>query len=133
MLKPEDIFRLQIFNEATLTLHIWLSNTPELANTTINNEEKSFAKQQLGTPKEDASILRLGWSKDKDEIKVIVPKCEGTTIKCGIRSKLAQIFDPLRRLSPRTLQGKLIYRELCHKQLPWGTPLSNEQNNQWLT
>ena len=123
---------VEVFNDATLTLHKWHSNKPELEDTTINNEEKSFAKQQLGTPEEDASILGLGWSKDKDEIKVIVPKCEVTTTKRGILSKLAQIYDPLGLLSPRTLQGKLIYREVCQKKVPWDTPLSTEQKNQWL-
>ena len=80
---------VEVFNDATLTLHKWHPNKPELGDTTINNEEKSFAKQQLGTPEEDASILGLGWSKDKDEIKVIVPTCEVTTTKRGILSKLA--------------------------------------------
>ena len=70
---------VEVFDDATLTLHKWQSNKPELEDTTINNEEKSFAKQQLGTLEEDASILGLGWSKDKDEIKVIIPNCKVTT------------------------------------------------------
>ena len=94
---------VEIFSDATLTLHKWHSNKPELEDTTNNNEEKSLTKQQLGTPEEDASILGLGWSKDKDEIKVIVPKCEVATTKRGILRKLAKIFDPLGLLSPRTL------------------------------
>ncbi|XP_046847100.1 uncharacterized protein LOC124440717 [Xenia sp. Carnegie-2017] len=95
-------------------------------------DEETFAKQQLGTPsEEDASILGLGWSKNKDEIKVIVPSTVATTTKRGILSKLAQIYDQLGLLSPRTLQGKLIYREVCEMKLPWDALLSDEQKAKW--
>ncbi|XP_046841821.1 uncharacterized protein LOC124435934 [Xenia sp. Carnegie-2017] len=111
---------IEIFNDATFTLHKWHSNKKELEDMNCITDEETFAKQQLGTPtEEEASILGLGWSKNKDEIKVIVPSTVATTTKRGILSKLAQIYDPLGLLSPRTLQGKLIYREVCEMKLPW--------------
>ncbi len=89
--------------------------------TSDNEEEKTFAKQQLGTPSEgEASILGLAWSKDKDELKAVVTSGEATTTKRGILSKLAQIYDPLGLLSPRTLQGKIIYCEVCNKKIQDG-------------
>ncbi len=101
--------------------------------TSDNEEEKTFAKQQLGTPSEgEASILGLAWSKDKDELKVVVPSGEATTTKHGILSKLAQIYDPLGLLSPRTLQGKIVYCEVCNKKMAWDAQISAEQRNQWL-
>ncbi len=125
---------IEIFNDATFTLHKWHSNRRELEETTSDNEEKkTFAKQQLGTPSEgEASILGLAWSKDKDELKVVVPSGEATTTKRGILSKLAQIYDPLGLLSPRTIQGKIIYREVCNKKMAWDAQISAEQRNQWL-
>ena len=124
---------IEIFNDATMTLHKWHSNERELEDIVIDSEEKTFAKEQLGTPSEgDASILGLAWSKDKDELKIVVPESEVFSTKRGILSKLAQIFDPLGLLSPRTLQGKIIYREVCQKKVPWDAPLSSEQKNHWL-
>jgi hypothetical protein len=73
---------IEIFNDATFTLHKWHSNKRELDETTGDNEEKTFAKQQLGTPSEgEASILGLAWSEEKDELKVVVPSGEVTTTK----------------------------------------------------
>ena len=124
---------VEIFKDATMTLHKWHSNERELEDTVIDSEEKTFAKQQLGTPSEGhASILGLAWSKDEDEVKVVVPKSEVVSTKRGILSKLAKIFDPLGLLSLRTLQGKMIYREVCQKKIPWDALLSTEQKNHWL-
>ena len=121
---------IEIFNHATFTLHKWRSNRRELEETSSGNEEKTFAKQQLGTPSEgEANILGLAWSKDKDELKVVVPLGEVTTTKRGILSKLARIYYPIGLLSPRTLQGKIIYREVCEKKISWDAPLSAEQKN----
>jgi hypothetical protein len=43
---------IETFNDATLTLYKWHSNRRELEERTSDNEEKTFAKQQLGTPSE---------------------------------------------------------------------------------
>ena len=37
--------------------------------------------------------------------------------------KLAKIYDPLGLVSPITLQGKLIYREICLKKIGWDAEL----------
>lgn len=122
---------IEIFNDATFTLHKWHSNKRELEEPTNDNEEKTFAKQQLGTPTEgDSSLLGLAWSKDQDQIKVVIPSSKATTTKRGILSKLAQIYDPLGVLSPRTVQGKFIYREVCQSKIAWDTPLADEHKNQ---
>ena len=123
----------EIFKDAGFTLHKWHSNERKLEDSSSDNEEKTFAKEQLGTPSEgDASILGLAWSKSQDEIKVVVPSCEVVATKRGILSKLAQIYDPLGLLSPRTVQGKTIFREFCEKKMAWDAPLSTNQRNQWL-
>ncbi|XP_046863149.1 uncharacterized protein LOC124456885 [Xenia sp. Carnegie-2017] len=76
------------FNDATFTLHKWHSNK-ELEDMNCITDVETFTKQQLGTPsEEDASILGLGWSKNKDEIKVIVPSTVATITKRGILSNL---------------------------------------------
>lgn len=104
----------KILGEAKFTLHKWHSNKQELEDAVVINDDETFAKEQLGSSKgEEASILGLSWSKREDKIKVVVPSDETACTKRGVLSKLAQIYDPLGILSPTTLQGKLIYREVC--------------------
>ena len=36
----------------------------------------------------------------------------------------AKVYGPLGLATPLTLQGKLIYREICDQKLPWDTELT---------
>ena len=38
--------------------------------------------------------------------------------------QLAKIYDPLGIASPITLQGKIIYRDICDAKLPWDFELN---------
>ncbi len=58
--------------------------------------EKSFAKQQLGTPdRGDSRILGLPWNKRDDEISVVFSKEKATATKRGILRKLVKTYDHL--------------------------------------
>ena len=65
-------------------------------------------------------------------LSVLFPKeeCKKTT-KREILSKLAKIYDPLGLASPITLQGKLIYREICDVKLPWDATLEGSLRRRW--
>ena len=89
--------------------------------------EQLFAKQQLGTPGGgDSSILGLAWNKRDDEISVMIPEESATPTKRGVLRKLAKACDTLGFASPQTLQGKLIYREICEIKVPWDGFLPTE-------
>ena len=57
---------------------------------------------------------------------MVIPEESATPIKRGVLRKIAKTFDPLGLASPQTLQGKLIYREICEKKVPWDGVLPNK-------
>ena len=119
----------EIFNDATFTLHKWHSNEPELEDSPDKSaDEVTYAKQQLGTTNGgECSLLGLPWHKSSDTISIVIP-CEPTKpTKRGTLQKLARIYDPLGLVSPQTLQGKLIYREVCKKKVGWNVEIDNEE------
>ena len=80
---------LEVFEDATFTLHKLHSNAAELEeNETKVEDEESFAKQQLRQP-------GLSWDKGEDKISVVVPREIVITCKRGIVRNLAKIYDPL--------------------------------------
>ena len=54
--------------------------------------------------------------------------------KRNVLSYIASIYDPLGLISASHNIGKVIYRELCDKKLPWDTEIPNirEKNLKWL-
>ena len=80
---------LEVFEDATFTLHKWHSNATELEeNETKVEDEESFAKQQLRQ-------RGLSWDKGEDKIGVVVPREIVITCKREIVRNLAKIYDPL--------------------------------------
>ena len=63
----------------------------------------------------------MSWNREKDTLSVVLDKeRRATTTKSpGALSNLASVYDPLGLVSPTTLQGKLIYREMCEERLGW--------------
>ena len=117
-----------IFSDATFTLHKWHSNEPVLEDTPTNPAaEVTYAKQQLGATKGgECSLLRLPWDKSADTISVVIPSESANPNKRGTLQKLARIYDPMGLISPQTLQGKLIYREICKKKIGWDVEIDDE-------
>jgi hypothetical protein len=83
---------IEIFEDATFTLHKWHSNEAELADhlDLSTSEEETFAKQQLGKPDgANSSLLGLGRNKKCDEISISFPEEEVEETKRDVLSKLA--------------------------------------------
>ena len=56
----------------------------------------------------------------------MIPEGSATPTKRGVLRKLAKTYDPLGFASSQTLQGKLIYREICERKVPWDGFLPTE-------
>ena len=125
---------IEIFDDATFTLHKWHSNTPKLEDAANNpTDEQTFAKQQLGnTNRGESSILGLRWDKKLTKLASQFLSEETATTKRGTLQRLAKIYDPLGLASPQTLQGKLICREACQMKLGWDAPIGNNIKQKWL-
>jgi hypothetical protein len=68
----------------------------------------------------ETKLLGLPWNKVDDKIAVQFQKSEvSTPTKREVLSNIAKIYDPLGVVSPTSLIGKLLYREICDRQIPW--------------
>ena len=131
-LKSEAI---EIFADATFTLHKWHSNVPALESneSTKDEGEQSFAKEQLGVPaKGECKLLGLSWNKTADTLSVSFPVKPAELTKRGILANLAKVYDPLGLASPVTLEGKLVFRDACNLKIAWDAPLPNTISTQWM-
>ena len=58
---------IALFQDATFTLHKWHSNATELEDGAMADNEKPFAKEQLGAPHGGAgSVIGLAWDRGSD-------------------------------------------------------------------
>ena len=125
---------IEIFEDATFTLHKWQSNEPKLEENPVPpvDKEGTFAKQQLVKPHaEGSSLLGLGWDKERDEIIISFPEWEADPTKRGVLRKLTSIYDPLGFVSPVTLVGKCLYRDVCCEKLAWDAELTGTLKLKW--
>ena len=123
----------KIFSDAQFPLHKWKSNAAELEQPAKlhHNEEQSFAKQQQGTKTTETKLLGLPWDPNADTLSVCFPQEKEETTKRGALSYLAKIYDPLGLVSPMTLRGKFVFRDMCETKQPWDTPFSVELEKSW--
>ncbi len=119
----------EVMQDATFELHKWSSNVPQLEDEP--SVEQTYAKSQLMVKPREMKFLGLKWNKHCDTLKISFPSENGPATKRGILRKLARIYDPLGLVSPLTLEGKLVYRDVCVAKLPWDADLSTAQLGKW--
>ena len=68
---------------------------------------------------------------DTIAVKVSQPKAEPT--KRGLLGVVTRIYDPLGLVSPITLCGKLLCREVCNVQKSWDKQLPHPLLTRWLS
>ena len=125
---------IEIFEDATFTLHKWQSSESKLEGHPILpvDKEGTFAKHQLGEPCAGGpSLLGLGWSKEHDEMIVSCPEWKSDPTKRSTLRKLASIYDPLGFVSPVTLRRKCLYRSVCCEKLAWDAELTGTLIFKW--
>ena len=122
----------EILQDARFELHKWSSNVPQLEVDEVHqvselSDELSYAKTQLMVKPKESKVLGLKWDKQSDTLKISFPSEEVSATKRGILSKLAKIYDTLGLVSPLTLEGELLFRDVCDTKLPWDVEINNEQ------
>ena len=125
-----------ILEDATFQLHKWCSNVPALeaeASQQLPEQlvEQSYAKTQLRVKPRESKALGLKWDKKSDTLKVTFPQEDTPPTKRGILSKLSKIYDPLGLVSPLTLEGKRIFRDVCDLKTPWDADLNGKLLVRW--
>eukprot|EP00112_Aurelia_sp_Birch-Aquarium-sp1_P001131 Seg1117.2 transcript_id=Seg1117.2/GoldUCD/mRNA.D3Y31 product="hypothetical protein" protein_id=Seg1117.2/GoldUCD/D3Y31 len=124
---------IQVFKDAGFSLHKWHSNERQLEGDQIEagDNEQTYAKQQLGVIHDETKLLGLQWSKSEDKIAVTFPTKFGETTKRGVLQTLASIYDPIGIVSPVTLRGKVLFRELCDAKISWDQELPDNIAKRW--
>ena len=71
-----------------------------------------------------AKILGVPWDKNLDNLSVVVSEFhEKLTTKRNVLSYTASIYNLLGLIFASHITGKVMYRELCDKELPWDTDI----------
>ena len=124
---------VEIFSRASFTLHKWHSNRKELVKEELDDleSEESFAKQQLKSKESGTKLLGLGWNESEDTISISFEKKDSEPTKRGVLQTLASIYDPLGIVSPVTLMGKIIFRDICDQHLKWDSELPENLRERW--
>ncbi len=124
---------IEIMDDAKFKLHKWNSNVPELEDKNHQiSDEQSYAKQQLQVKPSESKLLGLKWDKTADTISVEFPAGTPATTKRELLASLARIYDPLGLASPLTLQGKLVFRDVCDSKFGWDHDLPEHLQKRWL-
>ena len=125
---------IKMLSDAKFELHKWNSNIPELEDrpcSPILSDEQTYAKQQLLTRLSESKLLGLKWDKAKDTLAVQFQTTNNPPTKREILGKLVKIYDPLGLVSPTTLQGKFVYREVCDSKVSWDAPIAENLQSRW--
>ena len=122
---------VSIFEEGGFELHKWHSNEVQLDGEAKNDNESTFAKDTLGTKAFESKLLGVGWDKQSDTLSVTFPESEPTPTKRVVLRTLAKIYDPMGIASPLLLTGKLIFRDICERKIPWDSELPDDLKKRW--
>ena len=66
-----------------------------------------------------------------DTLSVCFPQQPAEPTKREMLSQLAKVYDPLGLVSPTTLCGKFIFRDICESKLPWDTLIPANLDKRW--
>ena len=134
-----------IFKAGKFELYKWHSNVPSLEQRTpeeqtregqptiSQGDSQSYVKDQLEVRQGETKLLGVPWNKEKDTIQITFPAQITNATKREVLGKIAKIYDPLGLASPITLEGKIIYREVCETRVPWDQKLPQELEISWQT
>ena len=113
----------ELFQKGGFNLHKSHSNIPSLQSSNIKSEsELTYAKEKFKNTADLTIILGVPWDKNRDNFSIVVPEFnEKLKTKRNVLNYIASIYDPLGLISASHTIGKVIYRELCDKKLPWDT------------
>ena len=116
---------IELFRKSKFHLHNWNSNIPLLQSSNTKAEsEFSYVKEKLKNTAERIKILGVPSKKNCDNLSVVLIEFnEKLMTKKNVLSYIASTFVPLGLISTSHIIGKVSYRQLCQKKLPWDTEI----------
>ena len=116
---------IELFRKSKFNLYNWNSNIPLLQSSNTKAEsEFSYVKEKLKNTAERIKILGVPSKKNCDNLSVVLIEFnEKLMTKKNVLSYIASTFVPLGLISTSHIIGKVSYRQLCQKKLPWDTEI----------
>ena len=143
------------FVEAGFNMRKWLTNDQELTNRIkseesqvaiqhhpspdLQQEDQTFSKTQFqnvdnseGLPK----VLGTSWKPIEDKLVFTFKSLtsyltEEIVTKRVVLSSIAKIFDPLGVLSPMFVAFKILFQDICKRDVDWDAPLDGDVLERW--
>ena len=143
------------FKEAGFNMRKWMTNDSELSEKISSEEDQgvnqpqplskfqledqTFSKSQFQNQditEDFPKVLGTSWNHADDKLVFTFKNltsylAEEIITKRIILSSIARIFDPLGLLSPVFVAFKILFQEICKKEVDWDTPLGGETMKQW--
>ena len=132
---------IELFRKSKFNLHNWNSNISLLQSSNTKSEsEFSYVKEKLKNTAERIKILGVPSKKNCGNLSVVLIEFnEKLMTKKNVLSYIASTFVPLGLISTSHIIGKVSYRQLCQKKLPWDTEIywslpnsKQQQLNKWV-
>ena len=124
-----------LLTEGKLRLHKIASNSEELM-AAFPKDDLAKDLKNLDLSTEDLPTqhsLGIRWDLSHDCFTFQIATEDKPATRRGMLSIVNRIFDPLGFLSPVTLQGKLLLRDLISETKDWDKPLTESVQLQWNT
>lgn len=121
---------IHILKSAKYPLRKWMSNHEDLLSN-IDQDDR----ETVNLHDKDDSIKTLGlyWKPKSDKLsyKIQQPDEELKVTKRNVLSTIAKWYDPLGRINPVTVTGKLFMQQLFRLKLDWDESIPAELERQW--
>lgn len=119
--------------EFNLRLHKIASNSAQVMEAFPLKERASdFKDLDLGAdPLPLQRSLGISWELHRDSFTFRVSQDVKPFTRRGVLSTVNSLYDPLGFVSPITVQGKALVRDLSSEQYEWDMPLPPEKEEQW--
>ena len=118
-----------IMQDAKFNLRSWASNSKLLT--------AEASKGNVAVDTSDVNILGMRWNTVNDTLSLTIrapmPKYKSLVTKREVLRESSAIFDPLGLISPVTVKSKIFIQHLWQQQLHWDEPLSQSDQDEWLT
>lgn len=112
-----------------LTWKTWAYNSHQLT--------EQASKDKVVDSNNPVNVLGLQWDTQMDKLSLMskspIPSITSLVMKREVLSKSSKLFDPLGLLSPVTINAKTFMQSLWQHNIDWDEPLSEEDQQQWLT
>jgi hypothetical protein len=103
----------------------------------IAQSSDSFAKSTVGNIGENTDVLGIKWNHKNDSLILNfegIPESASTInpTKRNVVNASSRIYDPLGILSPITIQMKMLFQEICKRNLSWDDGLDEDLRQVWI-